>query len=536
MSNIQPLPFRRPTVLDYVETVDDPFDFIVVGGGATGVYVALDAASRGYRTILLERGDFASSTSSRSTKLIHGGVRYMQQGRIRLVRESLRERGYLLNNAPHLVRALPIVVPAYSRWQRLKYTAGVMGYDALSRGHRMGGTRRLGASKVVEAVPGIRKANLRGGAVYLDGQTDDARLALAIAKTAASHGAALLNYADVKSLRTENGRVTGIEAEDLLTGDMIRVTGRAVINATGTYTDQTLKLDSEGGPGLMRWSRGTHLVVDGSILERGHGILVPETSDGRVIYALPWLGATLVGTTDVPVESPDADLTPPAEDVEFLLKEISTYLPETAEMKVISAFTGIRPLVSNSASSSTSKLARSHQIFVSKSGLVTVTGGKWTTARLMAEQAVDRALEVAGLPTAGSATESLRLEGFSRAAGELPGSLLDDPDSLYGENSSAIVELEQRSPELAAPLAQALPYRLSHAVYAVNEEMAQTLEDVLARRTRSLFLNAEASVAAASGVAETIERHCGVEAGWAQNELAKVPDVASGFLASGSTT
>lgn len=323
-------------MLNYIDSVDEPFDVIVIGGGATGVYIALDAASRGFRTALFERGDFASGTSSRSTKLIHGGIRYMQQGRLRLVRESLRERRFLLDNAPHLVRKLPIVVPAYSRWQKLKYAAGVMSYNAVSRGFGLGGTSRLSREETERAVPGISSEKLRGGIKYLDGQTDDARLALAIAKTAASYGAAVVNYVKVNSLVTQAGKISGVEVEDLLTGDSIRIHGRAVINATGTYTDETLGLDPGGSSGLMRWSRGTHIVLDGPVLAGSHGLLIPETSDGRVIYALPWLGSTLVGTTDVSVESPDADPTPPAEDIEFLIDEISAYLPDAKLAKVCS--------------------------------------------------------------------------------------------------------------------------------------------------------------------------------------------------------
>lgn len=511
-------------MLNYIDAVDEPFDVVVIGGGATGVYVALDAASRGFRTALFERDDFASGTSSRSTKLIHGGIRYMQQGRIRLVREALRERRFMLDNAPHLVRALPIVVPAYSRWQKLKYTAGVMSYDSVSRGFGLGGTRRLGEKQTEQAVPGINSEKLRGGIRYLDGQTDDARLALAIAKTAASYGAAIVNYARVKTLVTERGKISGVEVEDLLTGDSLKVPGRVVINATGTYTDDTLNLDPGGSSGLMRWSRGTHLVLSGSVLAGSHGLLIPKTSDGRVIYALPWLGATLIGTTDVAVESPDSDSIPPAEDIEFLINEISPYLPDVRNTQVASAFTGIRPLISNDVSSSTLSLSRSHRILVSDSGLVTVAGGKWTTARLMAEQTVSRAAEVAGLPVSKAATAFLRIDGYDPASGnkrviEAP---IEQPDSLYGTRSTAIAELERRWPELAAPVSESLPYRLSHAVYAVQEEMAQTLEDVLARRTRSLFLNADAAMESANAVANVIEERCGLGSDWSREQLGSI--------------
>lgn len=531
MSNIQPLQFRRPVMLDYLDAIDEPLDVVVIGGGATGVSVALDSAARGYSTALLERGDFAGSTSSRSTKLIHGGVRYMRQGHLGLVRESLRERKLLMRNAPHLVHGLPILVPAYSRWQKLKYTAGLMSYSTISRGDGLGRAHRLSADSMASSAPGIQTDGLRGGVVYLDGQTDDARLALAIAKTAAAHGAALVNYVEVRALVVNNGRVAGVEAEDLLTGDQVRINAKVVINATGIHTDSTVELDPGDSRRLLRWSRGTHIVMDGSLLDGGYGLLVPEASDGRVIYALPWLGGTLVGTTDVNVESPDSDVEPPLEDIEFLVNELSRFLPEARRSRVLSAFTGIRPLVSNDPSSPTSGVSRSHRIVVSDSGLVTIAGGKWTTARLMAEQTVSKAMEVAGLPSSQSATSGLRLEGFERSGdgSNIQRSPVNDPDSLYGTEIAAITDLEKRFPELKEPLADGLPYRLSHAVHGMREEMAQTLEDLLARRTRAFFLDAGATTAAASRVAEVVERYAGLGVGWAERELAKLPESERAF-------
>ena len=531
MSNIQPLQFRRPVMLDYLEAVDEPFDVMVIGGGATGVSVALDSASRGYSTALLERGDFADGTSSRSTKLIHGGVRYLRQGHIGLVRESLRERRLLMQNAPHLVHALPILVPAYSRWQQLKFTAGLMSYSTISHGDGLGRARRLSSDAMAAAAPGIQTDRLRGGVVYMDGQTDDARLALAIAKTAAAHGAAMVNYMDVKALVVSNGRVAGVEAEDVLSGKSFRIDAKAVINATGIHTDTTLRLDAGNSRRMLRWSRGTHIVMEGSLLSGGYGLLVPEASDGRLVYALPWLGGTLVGTTDVNVMAPDAHAEPPSEDVEFLVGELKRFLPEAEHGRVLSAFTGIRPLLSNDPFSPTSGVSRSHRIVVSDSGLVTIAGGKWTTARLMAEQTVSKAMEVAGLPHSQSATPQLKLEGAERSAGKLTvqRSPVGDSDSLYGTEIDAIKQLEMRSPELKAPLAEGLPYRLSHAVYGMREEMAVTLEDLLARRTRALFLDVEAAVTAAPRVAEALEKCAGTGAGWAERELVKLTESARAF-------
>ncbi|MDA1256362.1 MAG: glycerol-3-phosphate dehydrogenase/oxidase [Chloroflexi bacterium] len=516
------MPFDRPSMIEFIGAAEQPVDVLVIGGGATGLSVALESATRGYSTVLLERGDFAGGTSSLSTKLIHGGVRYLRQGRIRLVRESLRERRSFRRNAPHLVRPLPIVVPTYSRWESVKYGAGLFAYSAMSRGDGFGRARNLSSDAVLSVAPGIQSKGLRGGIVFPDGQTDDARLALAIAKTAASHGAAVLNYVAVRTLRTNHGRVTGVEAEDLRNGKSIEIDARVVINATGVHTDATLELDAGGSSGLIRWSRGTHITMDGSLLGEGHGLLIPETSDGRVVFALPWLRRTLIGTTDVNVDSPDPDPRAVLEDAEFLIDEVKRYLPEAGRSKVLSTFSGIRPLISNGSASPTSSISRSHRILVSRTGLLTIAGGKWTTARLMAEQVVSKAVEIARLRNSKSVTSGLKLEGHDETPDESirSPSHIDEPDTLYGAEIAAIKDLEGRWPDLKTPLCAGVPYRLSHAVYGVLGEMAQTLEDVLSRRTRASLLDAGATSSAASRVVQAVRRYGGVEADWAANELA----------------
>jgi len=505
---------------------------LIIGGGATGLYTALESASRGYSTVLLERGDFASGTSSVSTKLIHGGVRYLRQGRLGLVRESLRERGIFRRNAPHLVRPLPIAIPAYSRWNHLKHSLGMMGYSALARGGGFNRARTLDAKSFFDAVPGIRTDGLQGGIAFTDGQTDDARLALAIAKTAAAYGAAVLNYVNVQAIRVESGRVTGVEAHDNVDGRSFNIDAKVTINATGVHTDTTIGLGNAAPTGLMRWSRGTHLVMAGSLLSGRHGLLIPDTSDGRVVFALPWLGGTLVGTTDVDVQSPYADPVAPQQDVEFLTGELKKYLPAVDEAKILSSFTGIRPLVSRNSGASTSKIARSHRIIVSDSGLVTVAGGKWTTARLMAEQTVSSAAQIGGLSDSPSNSVHLNLIGASDAVVKNPmtSASVIDPDSLYGSEEACIRDLEAQHPELTEPLSGSLPYRLSHAVYAVRHEMALTLEDVMVRRTRSFLLNATAATEAAPNVAGVIARFGGVGAEWSSRELATIPDITSKFV------
>ncbi|MFP6679361.1 MAG: glycerol-3-phosphate dehydrogenase/oxidase [Dehalococcoidia bacterium] len=504
---------------------------LIVGGGATGLYTALESVSRGYSTVLLEKGDFASGTSSQSTKLIHGGVRYLRQGRLGMVRESLRERLFLRQNAPHLVRPLQIGIPSYSRWQKVKNSIGIMGYSALSRGAGFQRARSLNRESFTDAVPGIKTDGLHGGIVFTDGQTDDSRLALAIAKTAVAYGAAVLNYATVGAIRTESGRVTGVEVENNIDGSSFTINAKVTINATGVHTDSTIGLGPDTPTGLMRWSRGTHLVMTGTLLDGLHGLLIPDTSDGRVVFALPWLNGTLVGTTDIGVASPDADPMAPEKDVQFLVEQLQKYLPEAGTEKIHSTFTGIRPLVSNGQIAATSKIARSHRIFVSDSGLVSVTGGKWTTARLMAEQTVSRAAKVGGLPDSPTTSMGLRLFGTTdvlnegvEGAGGITG-----PDSLYGSELAEIHELEDEIPELKTPWSGGLPYRLSHAVHAVRKEMALTLDDVMARRTRALVLNVEAATDSATRVAQAISQYGSVDEGWYSRELATLPEIASRF-------
>lgn len=530
---IDRLPFDRSSILDYIESDGRSVDVLVVGGGATGLYTALESVSRGYSTVLLERGDFASGTSSESTKLIHGGVRYLRQGRLGLVRESLRERRFLRQNAPHLVRPLPIAVPAYSRWQKFKNSIGITGYSALSRGAGFPKARFLNPKSFTDAVPGIEADGLRGGMVFADGQTDDARLALAIAKTAAAHGAAVLNHATVRAIQANSGRVAGVEAQNNVDGSSLTINAKVTINATGVHTDSTISLGSDTPIGLLHWSRGTHLVMARTLLDGHHGLLIPGTSDGRVLFALPWLSGTIVGTTDVNVASPDADPVAPEQDVEFLVEELKKYLPEVGRAKILSTFTGIRPLVSSGSVSSTSKIARSHRIFISDSGLVTITGGKWTTARLMAEQTVSAAAQVGGLSDKPSRSIDLKLQGALDVATDnvAAATSIVDPDSLYGSELADLQELEAQIPELNAPWTDDLPYRLSHAVYAVRKEMALTLEDVMARRTRAFFLNAGAATNSAAKVAGAISRYGNMDEGWATRELAHLPEIVSKFRA-----
>lgn len=513
----RPLPTQRSALLQRLS--DAPaFDLVVAGGGATGLGLALDATARGFRVLLLEAHDFAKGTSSRATKLVHGGVRYLAQGDIGLVREALHERATLLANAPHLARPLPFVIPSYAWWQTPFHAAGLKLYDALAGSAGLGATEVLDLARTKALLPTARTAGLRGGVRYWDGQFDDARLALALARTAAERGALVLNYCRVVELLHEQGRVVGVVCEDLETGGRHAVRSRCVVNATGVWVDALRRLDAEarGRPtsALVTPSQGVHLVVDRAFLPTDHALMVPRTSDGRVLFAVPWLGKTILGTTDTPRESPDAEPRPFPQEVEFILGEAGRYLstpPRRADVRSI--WVGLRPLVRPQAGdgeTATKSISREHTVRVAASGLVSVTGGKWTTYRSMAEDVLDHCFDAGLLPwRSGGVTRELRLVGAMSVAGGRT-SLTGAPDALaYGDEAEHVLALEGSGIELGGGLTAAM------VRFAVRHEYARTVEDVLARRHRLLFLDARQAAAVAPAVATLLREETGRDPGLA---------------------
>ena len=471
---------------------DGAWDMIVAGGGATGAGVAIDAATRGYSVLLLEQSDFGKGTSSRSTKLVHGGVRYLEQGNLSLVMEALKERGLLLQNAPHLVRNLAFVVPTYDWWESPFYGIGLKLYNLLAGKYGFGPSRSLSREETLEYLPTIETEGLRGGVVYFDGQFDDSRLLINLVATAFEHGAVLLNYAPVTGVTKDgDGFVDGVSFRDLETGEERTARARVVVNATGPFSDRLRQMADPAVRPIVAPSQGVHLVFDRSFLEGDNAIMVPHTSDGRVLFAIPWHGHTLVGTTDTPV--PAALLEPVALDheVDFILHTASLYLAKKPKRSdVLSVFAGIRPLVRAGDAGNTAALSRDHTIRIEETGLVTVCGGKWTTYRRMAEDCVNQAATLARLPDKPCVTHDLRIHGFHADAASFGGL------RVYGSDAPAIRELDH-----GEPLHPALPYAGAEVLWAVREEMALTVEDVLARRTRALFLNAGASIEMAPKVA-----------------------------------
>jgi glycerol-3-phosphate dehydrogenase len=504
----------------------EEWDVLVVGGGATGLGVAVDAQTRGYRTLLLEQADFASATSSRSTKLVHGGVRYLEQGDLRLVTEALHERGLLHANAPHVARNLPFIVPRYKWWEGPFYGIGLKTYDLLAGRLNLAPSRILDRAETIARIPNVEQTDLLGGVMYYDGQFDDARMAVTLAQTAADHGACLLNYARVTGLLKSQGAIAGAEVEDRESGARRKVRARVVVNATGIFADAVRKLDDPASAPAVQPSQGVHLVFDERFLAGETAIMVPHTDDGRVLFVIPWHGRALVGTTDTAMPEPQMEPRPLPEEIEFILRNAGRYLArDPTRSDVLCAFAGQRPLVRVPGKTATRELSRTHEVLISDSGLVTIVGGKWTTYRRMAQDAMDHAIEVGGLPQRPCATESLHLHGWKPSDPAAPA----DSMTLYGTDLEGIEALLAEDPLLAEPLHPRLPYPRGLVVWAARNEMARTLEDVLARRTRSLLLDARASADAAPEAASLLAHELGRSAAWAAAQVESYRRLAKGY-------
>ena len=498
---------------------------IVVGGGATGVGVAIDAASRGYDTLLLEGGDFGKGTSSRSTKLVHGGVRYLEQGNISLVMEALRERGILRQNAPHIVRDLAFIVPNYDWWEAPFYGLGLKIYNILSGKYGFGPSKILSREETLERLPTLHPDGLRGGVIYYDGQFDDSRLLINMVATAAEQGATLINYCRVTGLtKGEDGFVNGVRACDEESGEELTAAAKVVVNATGPFTDSVRRLGDAFVKPMISPSQGIHLVFDRSFLPGDSAIMVPHTSDGRVMFAIPWHDHTLVGTTDTAIPEATIEPSPKEEEIEFIIQTASHYLHKAPRRSdVLSVFTGIRPLVTSADSRNTASLSRDHTIHIDESGLLSITGGKWTTYRNMAEDCVNHATMLGKLPERECLTRNLKIHGSHPQAHNF-GHL-----RVYGSDAPAIQEIMRRDPQLAQPLAGSLPYTGAEVVWSVRNEMARTVEDVLCRRTRALFLNTKAALEAAPKVASLMARELGLDSRWELQQLEMFEKIAGHF-------
>lgn len=519
---------QRESMLRTLRERKEPWDIAVIGGGATGMGVAVDAASRGLDVVLVEAHDFGKGTSSRSTKLVHGGVRYLEQGNVALVMSALKERGLLRQNAPHLVHDLAFVVPNYSWWEAPFYGIGLKLYDLLAGKYGFGPSRLLSKEQTLERLPGLEPEELRGGVVYYDGQFDDSRLLIHLAMTAAEQGATVVNYCPATSLlRDAEGYVNGLTARDIETGEEFAISARVVVNATGVFTDEVRRMADPKADPLLVTSQGIHLVFDHSFLKSDTALMVPRTSDGRVLFVIPWHGHAVAGTTDTPVDAPSLEPRALESEIEFILETAGRYLtrpPSRAD--VLSVFVGLRPLVRGEGGK-TSALSRDHVIHVDESGLLTITGGKWTTYRHMAEDCVDNAITLGRLPEKQCVTKELRIHGYCEDA-EKYGDL-----GVYGADAEKIRALAAARPQLGVRLDPALPVIGAEIVWAVREEMARKVEDALARRTRALFLNARAAMEMAGPAAQLMADELGKERDWAFAETGAFCQLAEQYWVNG---
>ena len=522
---------NRENFIIQLKATDTIWDFIVIGGGATGLGIAVDAASRGYNTVLLEQSDFAKATSCRSTKLVHGGVRYLQKGDIGLVSEALHERGYLRKNAPHLVRNQRFVIGNYLWWERPFYSIGLTLYDILSGTMGMGHSHPMSRKEVIRRIPQIQQKNLKGGVSYHDGQFDDSRLAVNLMQTAIENGAVAVNYTRVSALiKNTEGKVSGVVAEDKLDGGSFQLKGRCIINATGIFVDDIIKMDNPGEKPLVRPSQGVHLVVDESFLGGDDAIMVPRTSDGRVMFGVPWHNRVILGTTDIPVREFVLEPRAREEEIDFILETAGRYLSKKPQRKdVLCVFAGLRPLAApknNAGEAKTKEISRSHKLIVSKAGLVTITGGKWTTYRRMAEDTINLAIRTKGLAFHKCHTRNLKIHGYSENNNG------NNWSSVYGSDQDGILKLCQENASLSEKLHPGFDFTAGEVVWSVRMEMARTVDDVLARRVRALYLDAKASLLMAPRVASIMAKELGRDKAWEEAQVREYTEMADSYIIS----
>ncbi len=518
---------KREAGIKEIENQSKTWDVVVIGGGASGLGAAVDAAARGYTTLLLEKYDFAKGTSSRSTKLVHGGVRYLAQGDVSLVLEALKERGLLKQNAPHLVKNQKFIIPNYTWWSKPFYTVGLKLYDVMAGKLGLGPSVNISKAETLKAIPNLQDDELEGGVIYHDGQFDDSRLAINLAQTLVENGGAAINYCGGTGfIKNEKSEISGVVCRDEETKIKYNVKAKVVVNATGVFTDDILSMDEPGKRKTVAPSQGVHIVLDSSFLQSDSAIMIPRTDDGRVLFAVPWHGKVVVGTTDHLVE--EASIEPRAleEEVEFIMKTAARYLERAPTRKdVKSIFAGLRPLAApEDDGEKTKEISRSHKILVSLSGLVTIIGGKWTTYRAMAEDVINKAALLGGLEDKKCVTEHMPIHGYVKNVKR------ENHLYVYGADIPELKQLIVQNPKLGEQIHPDLPYIKAEVIWAVRKEMARTIDDVLARRTRALFLDAKASIEMAAEVGELMAKEMGKKYSWTQAQIQSFTENANGYI------
>jgi len=516
---------ERQTIIEKITEAGIFWDLLVIGGGATGLGVALDAASRGYKTLLVEQSDFAKGTSSRSTKLVHGGVRYLAQGDVSLVREASIERGLLQKNAPHLVKNQTFIIPIYNQWDKLKYTIGLKFYDWIAGKLSLGSSIFISRKKTIAFLPDIKQSGLVGGVLYHDGQFDDSRLAINIAQTIVERGGHVANYVKVTGIKKNAAaRINGVEVVDVESGENYTIHAKAVINATGVFVDKVLKMDDPSAPDSVVPSQGIHLVINRKFYRSDHALMIPKTSDGRVLFAVPWHKEVVVGTTDTPINRASLEPQPLEKEIDFILDTAKEYFIEPPERKdVLSVFAGLRPLAApNEGKKKTKEISRSHKIMISPSDLFTIIGGKWTTFRKMGEDMVNSVESHLGWQHREPITQNMQIHGFKLTEN------WDDPLYVYGSDAEEIRNRISQSPD--GYLSESLKIHEQQVVWAVEYEMARSVEDILARRTRALLLDARESLRIAPKVAGILGRLFKKDERWIENEIANYKQLAEKYI------
>lgn len=517
----------RKSVLKRIREKENVWDIVVIGGGATGLGCAVDAASRGYKTLLLEQIDFSKGTSSRSTKLVHGGVRYLQQGDVSLVFEALKERGLMFKNAPHLVTNQSFIIPTYDWWGGPFYTVGLKVYDLMAGKLGLGPSMHLSREEAIEAIPTVEKEDLKGGVIYQDGQFDDSRMAISLAQTCVDYGGTVLNYCKVTQLIKDGELISGVVAVDKETDEELKIKSKVVINATGVFADEIIQMDEPGKKDMITPSQGIHLVLNREFLPNKYAIMVPHTSDGRVMFAVPWHNHVVVGTTDTLIESHSLEPVALESEVDFVLETAGRYLVKQPTRKdVLSVFAGLRPLAKpEDEKKATKEISRGHKILISISGLITIIGGKWTTYRKMAEDTIEKAIMLGGLPERECVTRHLPIHGFRMDIDPYT-----DPLAFYGLDKEEVLAMGENEKEWAGMLSEKLNIWKSQVAWAVRREMARTVEDVLARRTRALFLDARESIRIAPEVALLMAKELNKNNDWIEKQVTAFESVAKNYF------
>jgi glycerol-3-phosphate dehydrogenase len=517
---------KKESMLQKIKANQDGFDFIIIGGGATGIGIAVEASARGYSVLLLEKSDFTKSTSSKSTKLLHGGVRYLAQGNIPLVREAVIERGLLLKNAPHLVRKQSFIIPTHNLFEEFLYTVGLTFYDLLAGRLSLGASKHISKKTAEKRMTTIKKDKISAGVVYFDCQFDDSRLAINLLQTAVELGALVVNYCQVIGLiKNPQGKLLGVQFQDEETKEEFHIQGKQIVNATGVFADDIIKLDEPSAKKMISPSQGIHLVLDKSFLPDKDAIMIPKTEDGRVLFLVPWHNKVIVGTTDTPIKKESLEPIALEEEIQFILNTTAKYFSKAPKRSdVLSVFAGLRPLAATNEGEKTKEISRSHKIIHSKSNLLTIIGGKWTTYRKMAEDLVNKAEETNHWKRTKTRSKNLKIHGYKTEVD------FNHPHYYYGSDEQFIIELIKEDATMAEVISPYLQITKAQVIWAIRHEMARTVEDFLARRTRCQLLDANESLIIAPKVASIMAKELNYNDQWVLSQIKQYGETTANYI------